>query len=105
MPMDSENILCHALSLRGAFPQSVVASLWGSKLLVDRMVTDLQKIHHMQERRLLRFFVARNDNRGKRLLRFFVARNDIMALGDCFASSSLAMTLWRWEIASPWSLS
>jgi hypothetical protein len=49
----------------------------GSNLLVDRIASGFQELHHMQERRLLRSFVARNDSGGRRLLRSFVARNDI----------------------------
>jgi hypothetical protein len=59
-----------AMTLRRSPPQHVIArSKQQSKLLVDRIASGFQKLHHMQERRLLRFFVARNDNRGRRLLR------------------------------------
>jgi hypothetical protein len=51
--------------LRGAYPHSVIASLWGSKLLVDQIASGFQESHHMQERRLLRPCGARNDAKGQ----------------------------------------
>jgi hypothetical protein len=48
-----------------------------SNLLVDRIASGFQERYHIQERRLLRSFVARNDSGKRRLLRSFVARNDI----------------------------
>jgi hypothetical protein len=72
MPMDNENTLCHVMSFRGALPQSVIAR-------------SLSSICHCEERSdEANFYLMR-------LLRPCGARNDMMG-GDCFASSSLAMT-------------
>jgi hypothetical protein len=47
--MDSMNTLYHVISWLGAFPQSVIASLWGSKLFVEEIASPFQGSQRQEE--------------------------------------------------------